>query len=80
MRFVPKNLQKTGSSGVFRSAVEHFGILLCHSKDNQADKIANQLEEQGVETKKRQHYGEENSVLRRKVSKKGVILGFSGVH
>ena len=48
--------------------------------DAQADNIANQLEAWCVETKKRQLYGEEISVLRQKVSKKRVILGFSGVH
>ena len=65
---------------VFRSAVEQFGISLCHTKDAQTHKIILQLETQGVETKKRHLYSEENFVLGRKPQRKIGFLLFLGLY
>ena len=45
--FWPKNARRL-CFGVFRYAVEQFGILLCHTKDTQNHKISAQLDAQGV--------------------------------
>ena len=51
--FWAKKTQKKGFFGVFRYALEHFGTLLCHTKDTQTHKTTALMKAQGVETKGR---------------------------
>ena len=51
--FGPKN-EKKWCFGVFRYALEQFGILLCRTKDAQNQMVATQLVAQVFETRKRQ--------------------------
>ena len=66
-----KKTRKNGFFGVLRYAPEQFGMLLCHTKDNQTHIITTQLDAQGVETKKRQLYWEEICVAAWKTAKEG---------
>ena len=52
--FRKKKPPKNGLFEVFTSALEHFRNLLCHTNDNQTDKITAPLEAQGVESKEGQ--------------------------
>ena len=78
LRFGPKKRLKNGFLAVLKSALKHFGNLLCH-KDAQTHKITTPMEAQGVETfKKRQLYSCANCVSRQNFTKKG-FLGFSDI-
>ena len=77
--FGPKNSKKW-FFGVFRYVLEQFAVLLCHTRNAQNHKVAAYLDALGVETKSRHICSEKNCVLRRRTSKEGVFLQFSGLH
>ena len=75
LRFGPKKRLKNGFLAVLKSALKHFGILLCY-KDAQTHIITTPTEAQGVETFKKGNFIVAQIACHAKILQKSGFWGF----